>query len=1138
MFNLYYLINGNKYLCSQIQGRFKSLQSNIIYLCPFTILSGAVWNTNNGFNKLVDNNLLYNPINNTQKTLILTGNNPINVRWDNSIKPTFSTNHSFNKNFQIGDYYTCLLSGDYSFGKSANQLNINGLTFLNLETSINITLILPYSDEYPLNEMDLLNKLFIIKGAQIDTNDLFYITSITPTLNEQLPKIESYTITLTNLNLEYSQSGKEILQMINFSMIGDNYPYPSFNPTTNTIELDQTRLNTPLGATDFEVLTNSAQLFNSISLYGGVADQYQINPLQKLLVYTPTVPTTPSLELTGSGVNAYFIWENAKPVFHEVFNSYTEWVSALNNVFGSRNYIGGLTQDTNIQNTNQLTSANNNQYYTYYNPNWLWNASGYTFKTYSNYALSKEITFQGNYAINDILNLNSVINENIYQYSPSFKESTQFQISNIPLIGSIWRGLNLGCDPTFYVNNYSLNDITQSFILITPIHQYLTALSAVSETNGPISLDFFSFNQNENVKGAKVNVCNLQFKITDRFQDVNLKVDNYTLTAQDKLYGNDPSNGIYNTLFLGQTTYPDGTKLPFATVGLSGKSKAYAPSPQGAQKGFYIAGFKQQSIGLTQERLNFYSNLTADILPVPIYQNIFNTSSLMMNNPCLWTDGLSFSVYTDDILNNLSITWPDKLVSSYLTTLPTQTSNNTYNASCTTTTTYSGNLDNVIELPKASNSYWVKYSNGIPTGPYEVPITFTYSSNNWYHTGDRNSNQEQVNFAELFQGYQSDLINYYSNQGIDIGHGTAQSNFIFPSGSIQSDWTITEQTFNSAVTLDLSFINTNSALQQQQTFTFKIPAYSVGLDAYVFPNNFINKVSMISDNYQTNININSGTSPSYTNSNTYLLSDIGVENLKKMIASNQSPDTFNTDINVLNQSLNYSPVMNNLLNNNQINMWTAGACTPQVDTITGGFTDTQCYVYPDSFLFECYYNTQSLSIFTNCFWSTNLSNYGASWNEWNVSGNYLMLGGNTMSNGNGIGFIGNNASTYSNQIGGYWNVGQTNSTSLTNEPYFIVTITVGYTKQYPDSLYMDILVEFENNLGEFPNDKLQITKAFYTSDVLNLSNWNSQSYNGGAFYSTGSYLANGQNGYTTATLPYKICETYLTTTISFNEQTN
>jgi hypothetical protein len=39
----------------------------------------------------------------------------------------------------------------------------------------------------------------------------------------------------------------------------------------------------------------------------------------------------------------------------------------------------------------------------------------------------------------------------------------------------------------------------------------------------------------------------------------------------------------------------------------------------------------------------------------------------------------------------------------------------------------------------------------------------------------------------LFQGYQNDLIDYYSNQGIDIGHGTAQSNFIFPSGSIQND---------------------------------------------------------------------------------------------------------------------------------------------------------------------------------------------------------------------------------------------------------------------------------------------------------------------------------------------------------------
>ena len=115
-----------------------------------------------------------------------------------------------------------------------------------------------------------MNKLFVVKGAQIHTEDLFYVTSIQPTLNEQLPKIESYTITLKNLNLEYANTGKEILQMINFSMIGDNYAYPSYNPTKNTIELDQTRLNSKIGVTSLEILTNSAQLFNSISLYGGI----------------------------------------------------------------------------------------------------------------------------------------------------------------------------------------------------------------------------------------------------------------------------------------------------------------------------------------------------------------------------------------------------------------------------------------------------------------------------------------------------------------------------------------------------------------------------------------------------------------------------------------------------------------------------------------------------------------------------------------------------------------------------------------------------------------------------------------------------------------------------------------------------
>jgi hypothetical protein len=74
---------------------------------------------------------------------------------------------------------------------------------------------------------------------------------------------------------------------------------------------------------------------------------------------------------------------------------------------------------------------------------------------------------------------------------------------------------------------------------------------------------------------------------------------------------------------------------------------------------------------------------------------------------------------------------------------------------------------------------------------------------------------------------------------------------------------------------------------------------------------------MIGNNYQTNININSGNSPSFTNSNTYLLSDIGNKNLEKLVLLNQVPNGNQNDI---DNSLNYSPCMNSLLNNNKINM--------------------------------------------------------------------------------------------------------------------------------------------------------------------------------------------------------------------------
>ena len=1107
-FNFYYLVNGNKYLCSQIEARYKVLDSNIIFLCPFTILSGAIWNTNNGFNNLVDNNMLYTPTNNTQKTLILTGNNPINIRWDNSIKPSTISNHSFNKNFQIGDYFTCLLSGSYSYTKNMDGLSINGLSFLNLSTDITITVILPASDEWVINSQDLMNKLFVIKGAQINTEDLFYVTSIQPTLNEQLPKIESYTITLKNLNLEYANTGKEILQMINFCMIGDNYAYPSYNPTKNTIELDKTRLNSKIGVTSIEVLTNSAQLFNSISLYGGIANCSQINPLQKLLLWTATVPTTAPLELTGSGINAYYIWTNAKPVFHEIFNTYTEWVSALNNVFGQRNYIGGLTQDINIENTNVLTKDNNNYYYSYWNPNWSWTGNGQTFNTYSKYAQGGSITFNvdTSYHINDILNLNSVINENIYQFSPSFEESTQFQIANIPIIGELWKGIAMGCEPTFYINNYSLNDLEQSFILITPIHQYLTALSAVSETQGPISLDFFSFNNNENVKGAKVNVCNLQFKITDRFIDKDQAIQGYVPNAQDIIYGNEPQNGIYNTLFIGQTTYPNGEQLPFATPSITGNSLATSPSPQALTSGFYIGGFKQQSIGLTQERLNFYSDLTTAIVPVLIYQNIFNTSSLMRNNPCLWTDGLSFSIYTQDILQDVQITWPNKLVATYLNDLPVQTPFNTNNGSGNIHISYSENLDNAMTVPSNSQGQWIKYDT-LPT-KQTLTITFNWTSNNWFSSSEHNQQDETVNVTNWIAGLHSDVTSWCNNATI------GPTIITIPAYSILNDWTMKTQSNNQCFELDLSFINPESPQQQSQVFVFKIPAYSIGLSSDLWPNNFVTDETVPINPSSIDV-ANSNT----TWNNTYYMCS-GWNGNNVLEAWNKY--SYNTNLGFDTSWLK------------KVKFYNSSFANTLYKTIDG----TNIRAYANSYLYETYYNTQNYSLITNCFWSTVLSNYGANYSSnWNIdSSDYAInLTQNAPfmmnQNNNLINFVGNNPNNLSNQPQIYPCGQPCTVTALENEPFFYLQVEVQYTKQYPNSIYVNYTLSFDNQLSNsWKSDKINITKIFYTSEILNPNKWLFNVYNGGAFSSTTT-----ANGYTTAQLPFKVCETNLQVNIKIGD---
>lgn len=673
-YEIVHQIKSKQYLLEVLEDQVDNLYSDPVYLFPFEIISGASWLTNNGLRAPLNTNngILYTAQNNTQSTLIINGNQPLNVAWLNSYNPTYDINalqQGFKKNFQVGDYFTCFVNDTFTITKTQEQFNIFNQEYINLQADIDVTLNLQVKEGIKLNFQDLLQKVYIIKGGDFSTNQLFQLNSITAVVNSTTLKTQSYNLNLTSINFDYAQSGKQIFQGFNFGFPGNNFAFPDIDENNNII-LNQTFLTENFGITSIQETRDFAHNFSTWELVGGIADKDNILPLQKLLVYEPLVPINDDLQLQGATTNDYFVWWQANPAYDFVADNFKEPINNASYNNWSRDVVGGLKQQTGTTETNALQGET---YFPYYNPNWIIKNNTTTALTYRNltskylpHVQSFTIPVNKELTLAQWWNLNSIIYENYVQYTTELTQSSKFSFSQVPILGKLWNIINFGFDPTW---NLSTNTIQPSLPLnlLTPISQFNLAKAVAAGANTPIDLNFYNNGENLNSNGGKLNIGSFHWSITDRLKSVKYKLTTYTPTATqqqwDTYFGNQPLDGVYNTYYLGQTTNPDGSAIEFPTIWYDDTEIIpFSPSPQGTLKGFYIGGMKTYGVGSNNIFFTFYTNQQGSQLPTPVYFNIMKSAASISKIFPFWCNVINFNTFSVDILENIREAWPNVLI--------------------------------------------------------------------------------------------------------------------------------------------------------------------------------------------------------------------------------------------------------------------------------------------------------------------------------------------------------------------------------------------------------------------------------------------------------------------------------------------
>lgn len=633
-----------------------------VNIYPFKIVSGLTRFTETGEKKLNFNSKDFRNC-----VDIINSNEPIVCYWEGSYQ-SITTDQS-------RDYQTKIFTAsggvkikswiiNYSKSVELNNISLGApgkeSAYQYVAQNRNIQV---FTREWEPTDDDLRNYFYIIVDKKANSPQLLRAVDSTPIYKPNGEYLGS-NITFTNINLAYAQSGKDILNFPKMCHPGGNYAFPKEIDTKNGIEtvLDTDIINN-IGVNDIQVYFEGAYCLNSLVVVGRPASVNKLYAPRRLLLLNPHPPISSSLDLVGTNTNEYYACFSAKPVFQALWDNWKQQVVALYNNTAKKTYQGGVQVNyAETEATNPLASGLRT--FNLWN-NWIFKPTeNREYDTTEVFDCANSITFdtQTNYSVCDFLNHNNFIYSTYEQLPIEYSEFTKWTLGDLGKIGQILQGF--------------LNVITLNFIppvgwlnantwlprkpinCLIPISVYELGKLICADTQlQPIPYDVFTNSEDFSGAGNQHINCGFRAELTDLFvspSQVNISASATIGTGKD---------GIWNTMYLGQHQFKDGTTFKSVTNNqvdmLQWKSDCRAVKNSNLMVDGYEVDFVQyQGIGKANCRLSFNKYIEADFTNCQsVWEARQQTNARFKDDIKLWRNQMKLN-FSEEFNNSGTMEYP------------------------------------------------------------------------------------------------------------------------------------------------------------------------------------------------------------------------------------------------------------------------------------------------------------------------------------------------------------------------------------------------------------------------------------------------------------------------------------------------
>lgn len=602
---------------------------------------------------------------------LITSSDPMIYYWDDSYHSQvyFPGDEWAVKKFNVGAKIECYIS-NYTKNVELNNISLgapgkeNAYTYIQMTRNISM-----FTCQWTPTDDEMRHYLFVVVDKKANSPQFLRAVDSTP-LYTPSGKYLGSNVTFTNVNLAFSQSGKDILNFPKVAAPGGNYAFPKEVETENGIItiLDNDIINN-VGVNDIQLYFEGAYSLNSIYVLGRPADVKKLYPTRRLLLVNPHPPISSALDVTGVCANEYYACFSAKPIFYGLWDNWKQKLEALYNNTAKKTFLGGVSINyAETEQTNGITD--DTQDYNLWN-NWRFKpTTNHTYDTRDVWACDESITFNNTdtMSVCDFLNHNSTIYSCYEQLPTEYTEFTKFTLTDFGFFGKIaqWciNFVTANLLPPVGWLTSSTPVPRKNINLLIPISVYNIAKTICADTTlQPIPYDVFT-NSQDFTGGGNENVnCGFRAELTDLFYSPSQK--NY---REDATIGTG-KDGYWNTLYLGQTkfkndvTFKEASNDEFEMLIWKSDCKAIRNNTQSASGGYEIDFVQYQGIGKANCRLNFHKYIGGNFTTATsTYEARQKTNALFKDDIKLWRNQLKLNFSEEMNHRGGTLSYPEALL--------------------------------------------------------------------------------------------------------------------------------------------------------------------------------------------------------------------------------------------------------------------------------------------------------------------------------------------------------------------------------------------------------------------------------------------------------------------------------------------